>query len=143
MVAVREFDEILNIRREINDIDIRLYELKQMTQPKAQIISDMPRGGDRKNLIEEYVIKAEALHKKRDTLCYAIKEKWQGIESLFVVCGVKAEERYVMWLRFFNGLPWKKCSKEMCNEYKSDKWNEQRLFRVYRSVLVKVNKRIK
>lgn len=138
---MRELDEILKLRRDIESIDVRLMELRQMTQPKAQTISDMPRGGERKNAIEEYVVKSEELGRKRKKLKKTLDKRWHDI---VIVCGnseVTEVQLSMLKLRFYYGFPWKRCVVEMEKLYPDTTWNEQKLFRKYRKILCKIDRR--
>lgn len=113
---MRLLNEILQLRRDIDSIAERAIELKQMTQPKAQTISDMPRGGgERKNAIEEYIIKSERLHRKfvhKKELFFA---KWSEFRRIADDCGVTGAQRDVIYYRFHDALPWKLCVARMEN----------------------------
>lgn len=141
---MRELDEILKTRKKMRDIEIRIYELREIVrQPKSQIISDMPRGGDRKNTIEEYIVKLERLESKLHSLQKYIDEVWIGVEHIFDDCDIPIMHRKLMAFRFYDGNQWRKCVKLMAEKYHGVKWNENKLFRIYRNVLVKVNKTTK
>lgn len=138
---MRQLDQILNIRRDINSYDLRIIELRQsMAYPKAQTISDMPRGGERKNSIEEFIIKLERLNRKRANLECRLNSKWKDIKQLFVDRGVTEVQSRVMELRFYHGLAWKRIVTEMEKLYPDTVWNEQKLFRIYRAVIGKIYK---
>lgn len=138
---MKQLDEILRLRREIDELRERISELKAMTQPKAQVISDMPRGGgERKNTIEEYVIKSEKLREKLACKLVEFDEKWDGISRTFIKANLTVAQCTMMEARFRKAMPWRLCVKHMCNVYPSSKWNEQKLFRMYRNVLYKISK---
>ena len=138
---MRQLDKILDLRRDIYSIEERLVELRQITQPKAQVISDMPRGGgERKNLIEEYVIKAEKLERKLRRKRAELDNRWSEVVCVFNEAGVTQAQQTMMKERFYNAKPWKVCVKSMQKVYPDSKWNEQKLFRMYRDVLYKINR---
>lgn len=137
---MRELDYILQLRRDIVSIDVRLTELESMVYPQAMNVSDMPRGGGHKNSLEEYIIKWDRLHNKRHRLEVDILMRWAAIEKVFNECGVTAAQQAVMKFRFFCGFTWKKCVNYMRAEYPETGWDEQKLFRIYRKVLLKMPK---
>jgi hypothetical protein len=137
---MKELDEILKLSRWIKNIDERLEELKQMTQPKAQVISDMPRGGEQKNSIEEYIMKSETLQSKRDYLQELIDMKWDELIPVFVSANITVGETTMLRYRCYSGLPWKKVVPKMKSDFPDQKWNEQKLFRIYRAALCKLDK---
>lgn len=53
----RELERIKKIDLEIIDLMDKLYSITSNSQVKGQIISDMPRGGERKDSMFEYVCK--------------------------------------------------------------------------------------
>ena len=138
---MKQLDYILDLRRDILSIEERIVELRQITQPKAQVLSDMPRGGgERKNLIEEYVIKSEKLNKKLARKKALLDSKWEELIRLFDLAGVSQAQRDMMTARFYYAKPWKACVKHMRKKYPDAQWNEQKCFRVYRKILYKINK---
>lgn len=138
---MRELDEILKLRRDIENIDERLWEVRQMTQPKAQTISDMPRGGERKNAIEEYIVKSEELRSKRKKIQKRLDKKWRYIEFICAESEITEVQLTMLKLRFYYGNPWKRCVTEMQKLYTDTTWNEQKLFRKYRKILYKIDRR--
>lgn len=138
---MKQLDEIIELRRDINSIIERLSELKQMTQPRVQTITDMPRGGgDRKNVIEEYIIKLERLSKKLDDKKHELEKKWAAIKDLSQKAQLTEAQQEMIKARFYNALPWKKCVEVMKKLYPTTVWSEQKLFRMYYGVLSKFNK---
>lgn len=130
---MRELDELRALSQRIKEIEEKKLELKEMVQPRAQIISDMPRGGNPINTIEEYVIKMEKLDNDILKLEAAKKEIWNGLEVVFEKCGITNTEKQMLRARFYEGVSWKRCAK-LVGE------NENKLFRMYRAVLCKINK---
>ena len=139
---MRELDEILRLRRSITNLEERIEELRAMTQPKAQVISDMPRGGgEQRNSIEDYIIKSEELTAKRDNLLHDIDEKWDMAYAICKSANISVEQMTMLWYRFYRGNSWKNCLCRMVGEFPNQKWNEQRLFRLYREALHKISKK--
>lgn len=137
---MKELDRILELRRDIESIDERLESLKLMTQPKAQVISDMPRGGERKNSIEEYVIKSERLHNKREYKQRCIDKEWARLVVWFDEANLSREQKTMLRLRFYKGKPWKVCLWRLRDKYSGQKWSESKLFRLYRNAVDKLCK---
>lgn len=137
---MKQLDEIIELRRDINSIVERLSELKQMTQPRVQTISDMPRGGDKKNVIEEYIVKSERLQKKLDKKSRELESKWGELKILFCKAKLTDAQQNMIRARFYYAKSWKECTGVMESLYPSAKWSEQKLFRIYRNVLSKLNK---
>lgn len=139
---MRELDEILRLRRSIANLEERIEELRVMTQPKAQVISDMPRGGgEARNSIEDYIVKSEELTEKRDGLLHDIDEKWDVMYAICREANISVEQITMLRYRFYSGNSWKNCLNCMIGEFPAQKWNEQRLFRLYRGALCKISKR--
>ena len=138
---MKQLDIIFNLRRDIDNIEERLVELRQMTQPKSQVISDMPRGGgERRNAIEEYLIKSEKLAKQLDYKRRKLEDHWEEACILFREAKVTVAQCEMLKERFYHAKPWKACLKRMSEVYPDSKWNEQKLFRMYRDVIYKINK---
>ena len=137
---MKQLNEILRLRREINELRERLFELKQMTQPKAQTISDMPRGGERKNAIEEYIVKSDELQKKLTRKNHLIGVKWELCKEAFKECELSKEQIHMLHSRFYRALPWKKCAELMSEAFPETTWPEQKLFRMYRKALHSLSK---
>ena len=137
---MKELEEILQFRRDIESIDERLAELILLTQPKAQTISDMPRGGQSKNSIEEYVIKSEKLQKKRDHFQKLIDARWSQLEKRFKTARISGEQKVMLRLRFYRGLPWKVCRQRLQKKFPEQGWSESKLFRLYRAAVGKLYK---
>ncbi len=127
--------KILIFSERIENINSMLYS------SRGQIISDMPRGnggaatGKTDDLIDKrnryMTIISEA---KNDLVCQ------QGrLEQAFLDCNLNTDEIRLLRLRFFFDNPWKKCSRILTSETKTD-WNTNRCFRTYRKILSKFNK---
>lgn len=128
---MQQLNQCMELRKRINKINEKIIELNSMiTSPKNQVISDMPRGGGKKNSIEEYLIKYEKLENLKTKLQNELEEQWQSID----MNGLSEAQYKLLYLRFFCGLEWKKCSRIMC-ETVGKKFNENRCFREYRSAL--------
>lgn len=139
---MKELDIVLRLRRDIDDLNERIRDLLIMTQPKAQTISDMPRGGgERKNAIEEYVVKSEELHSKLSKLEKRITGKWCDVMVIMNHSELTEAQRAMLELRFYWGLPWKKVTLKMQELYPETTWTENKIFAMYRRTLHKIDKR--
>lgn len=137
---MKELEEILQLRRDIESLDERLAELILLTQPKAQTISDMPRGGQRKNSIEEYVVKLERLHNKRKYKQKCIDKEWSRLVVWFDKAHLSREQKTMLRLRFYKGKPWKVCLWRLRERYTEQKWYESKMFRLYENAVDKMCK---
>lgn len=139
---MKEFDTVLRLRRDIEELEERIRDLLIMTQPRAQTISDMPRGGgEQKNTIEEYVVKSEELNGKLNKLKKRIDRKWLEAIDVMKRCEITDAQRMMLELRFYQGMPWKKVTQAMQECYPETTWNENKVFRLYRKILYKIDKR--
>lgn len=126
---MRELDELRDINDKISEYELKKSELAAMVQPRAQTISNTPRSSNPINAIEEYCIRKEKIDEAIRKLETRKQEIWSGLK----LDNVTNEERDVLRLRFYEGYSWKRCAREL-------KEKEQKLFRVYRAVLCKINK---
>jgi hypothetical protein len=138
---MRELDDLIELRRKITATQERIRELTlQITSPKNQIISDMPKGDGGSNGIEDYIIKKEKFIVRLKGLQFRANTVWNVAECKFKNSNLSTDEIYLMKLHFYYGLIWKTCAIEMQKCYSDTKWNENRVYRTYRSILAKINK---
>lgn len=139
MISVRELDEIRELRGILNSIVEQKEELRHTMFSGVQTLSDMPRGGgEPKNAIEEYVIKAERLDNRHRKYISKIVRKWDALKERFEAAELTEAQVCMLLNRFYYGYSWKRCVKEMEKTYPDAKWNEQKLFRIYRKILHKL-----
>ena len=114
----------------------------QASTPKSGEITGMPRGGggDGSNSLDIYLEKKEELEEKLNVLNDRRKSQWKQALHYMRIADIKRQTRYMMYLRFYQGLPWKKCTSIMQEKYPNGKWNENKLFREYRNTLIKVRR---
>lgn len=130
---MKELDECLKAKREIDDINEKIDTLRAaILSPKNQVITGMPRGGNNDNAIERYLLKVEKLEKRRTTLINYQLERWELIEDK----NLPEQEQRLLFLRFMLGYSWKKCCARLHEEYGG--WNIDKIFRVYRSICKKL-----
>lgn len=132
---MRELERVLEMRRSVDDLNLRIEELESMVLPKAQVITGMPRGGEHENAIEKYTETKIMLEEKRDKILREMGRKWKVLEGRFDQCGITDRQKKMLEARFFNGHPWKRCVVVMQKKYPEEKWDEQKLFRMYRKVI--------
>ena len=126
---MKELQECLELKREIERLNEIIVEIKAVVfSPKNQIITGMPRGGNGENAIEKYLIKLEHLEERKKALYKDLSDTWQVAEVKMP--NLSEQERYVLYIRFARGLPWKRCAVEMNKLYGN--WNINRVFRTYR-----------
>ena len=136
------FEKLSNIHQEIEEVKEKIAILEmQACSPKSGEITGMPRGGgDASNPIELYLERKERLEEKLEALTARFKSQWKQAVRLMKLANINEQTRYMMYLRFYEGLPWKKCNKALQKKYPNGKWNENKCFREYRSVLICVRK---
>lgn len=140
---MRELDVCLNIRKQINDVDEKIEELKAVaTSPSGQVISDMPRSGRIGNAIEDYIIKLEKLETRKYRLEQLLKEKWSNAYKILHNSNVPLKNIKLLYCRYAKGLSWKECVKRMRELYPNELWNENKVFRLNRQALSKVTKKM-
>lgn len=141
-MTVRELKEIMKIHDDIKAIDERIEEIRtRIESPKNQIISDMPRGGSSENVLEKALVKIERLETRKMFLHEMIVSKWHICEDFLNSCNIPDKQMVLMQYRYFYGLPWSKCVKEMKNEYPDEMWNENKVFRLHRQTITKIHKK--
>lgn len=140
---MQELKECLKIRRKIDEIDDKLLTLKEKSlSPKNQIITGMPRGGgfDGSNM-DNYLIKVEQIKAEKDVLQKRLDTLWDKTTEKLFRNDIDTTYILMLKIRFYFGYSWRKCAARMAIENPKDKWNENKCFRVYRSVLYKMNKK--
>ena len=138
---MRELDECLRLKRRIEELDEKILEIRERAlSPKNQIISDMPKGGGGGNPIEEYLIKSEKLEKERSRCKRALEEQWRSITETFKTLGISNTYELLMKYRFYYGLTWRNCTKLIQKDDPDTVWDENRVFRVYSHVSMKLRK---
>ena len=126
---MKELQECLELKREIERLNERIVEIRAVVfSPKNQVITGMPRGGNGENVIEKYLIKLERLEERKKALYKDLSDTWQAAEGKMP--NLAEQERYLLYIRFARGLPWKKCAVEMDKRYGN--WNINKVFRTYR-----------
>lgn len=136
---MRELNECLRLSRDINEINERLVELRyKILSPKNQIISDAPKGGGGpNNAIEEYIIKSERLEKRKAAITARLDNCWAEALSVFKEREMPKTYISLMWYRFYKAHSWKKCISDMKGQYPDELWNENKIFRIYKTVNIK------
>ena len=124
---MKEFERCLQLKREIDDLTEKLYELRAVIlSPKSQVITGMPRGsGGTEQPMDRYLIKSEQLDKKRTELIKQHCQLWQIIKP-----NGTEQEIELMFKRFFEGKSWNRCVNELNAKY--GEWNINKAFRIYR-----------
>ena len=138
---MRELDTCLELARKIKGKDEIICEKQyRMLAPKNQIITDMPKGGGVVNAMDDYLIWVEKLNRAKERLQNKLDTEWDNAKNILKNHGVTKDETIeLMRLRFYCGLPWKKCAAKMQELYPDSKWNTNKCFRTYRAVLHKTS----
>lgn len=138
---MKELDQLLEIHRGIDilrdNLAMRRYNI---TAPRRNIISDMPKGGRRFNEIEEYITHSETMHNNLKKLVETLKIKWLIFLNNYAEINLTDEERKLLQLRFVRGKKWKLCAKQMNILYPNKGWNENKVFRTYKNIVKKIEK---
>lgn len=134
---MREFEECFELAKKIKDINEDILELKsKVMSPKNQIISDMPKGKGGTNEIESYIIRLERLERIVTGLKLERALKWNTAGVIIDACGITDKETLdMLQLRFYHGYSWNRVAAYMKKKYPTKKWNVNKCFRVFRSVL--------
>lgn len=122
----RLLEKCIGLRRNIEETNERLAELNSKATSLTIKISDMPRGGERKNGADEYIIQKEELEQRKQYLLSVLNATWNYAARHIESDSVKTLMQY----RFYNGYSWKKSAELMG-------WNENKCFRMYRKVISK------
>ena len=136
------FEKMANTYQRIEEIKEKIIVLEmQACTPKSGEITGMPMDSNNaSNPIDMYLERKEKLEEKLEVLNDRFKSQWKQAIHLMKLAGIKRQTRYLMYLRFCKGLPWKKCNTIMQEKYPNSKWNENKCFREYRNTLIKVRK---
>ncbi len=133
-------DKCFSIAKQIKDVDEDIEELQSSEMsPKNQIMTYMPKGGNiQLNKLELYIIELERLEEKKNDLIELLNQTWDIAESILIKSGItQSNYRKMMKFRYYHGYSWKKCAIKMKEVYPSDNWNENKCYRVHRSILYK------
>lgn len=103
--------ECLKLRRRINYIDMTILEIREMfSPPKIKVLSLVP-SFEKSNInnFDKFLTKIDYLEEERAYLDERINEVWNSVERKLKDGGVKWNHIFLMKLRFYYGLTWKKC----------------------------------
>ena len=136
-------DEVLAIRKKIKNLDERIFEIRsKIESPKNQIISDMPRGGSGKNILDKLLDKVKRLETKRTALYVELASEWHKCEIVFKSCNISERHKELMKLHYYEGLSWRYCERNLKRLYPYENWNENKVFRINRITKEKIYKKI-
>lgn len=136
---MKKLDECLSKTRRIKELEEQIEELRvSAMSPRNQIITGMPRGGAVGNQSDSYIIKLEWLEKKHDKLKKENDALWDSIVSRLEYKHIRGEHIELLRHRFYRGLQWRKCCSLMSENYPASNWNMNKVFRVYRQILRKL-----
>lgn len=136
---MRELQKCLLLRRKIDEISDRIYELRaKVTSPKNQIITGMPRGGgSNDNVNERYLIRLEYLIEKRHKLRKYQAKEWIRAKNKIKEYSLDTKTNFeetanLFFFRYVKGLSWNKCVAKLNTEYGG--WNSNKAFRINRKM---------
>ncbi len=136
---MKELEQLLELNKDIDTLLEKLAIRKYSAiDPKRQILSDMPKGGCRINEIEDYIINTETLQNDLKRLTETLKIKWLIFLNNYGEENLTVEERKLLKLRFVRGKKWKTCAKQMNALYPNEGWNDNKVFRIYHSIMKKI-----
>lgn len=136
------FERLTDTVKRIEEIKENIIFLEMRAcAPKSGEITGMPKdGGNASNPIETYLEKKEELEEKLALLSERLKSQWRKAVHLMRLSNVNEQSEYMMYLRFYKGLPWKQCTLRLKAKYPDGKWNENKCFREYRNTLIRVRR---
>lgn len=135
-----ELDKCFKLRKQINDINRDISELKGSSfSPKTQILMFAPTfGGDNANMFDSYLIKLEQLEYERAELEQEINNTWNIARERLELIGINQMYVDLLKLRFYYALEWKECYEVMKRHYSNEKWYETKVYKIYKNVIEKV-----
>lgn len=104
-ITYEDLTSIYSINIEIRKIQEEIRNLQERNFYKPNIISDMPRGGEGKDMLVEYAEKQKTLE---DMLAYSLRKlqnKRLKVEG-FLDCIEDNEDRLIVRLRCINNMDW-------------------------------------
>lgn len=132
--------KVLAIRKKIEAKRIEFNEVCAPT-PKGQRITGMPRGGVARNVAEDYVERKEKLSAEIEALYSKLNRCWYIAEQLCKIVGCCEEEICLLKLHYYYNYTWKKVQQELQVHFPKKIWNKNRVFRVRRRAIEKINGR--
>lgn len=110
-MTVDELSQIYYINKEIQSLQLELAELKQKNFYKPNIITDMPKGGD-KDINLEYI---NAVMELEDLINYSLRKLRYERKKIddFLESIDDDELRLIMRLRSVNNMSWEKIGEEV------------------------------
>ena len=125
-MELKELSQIYYINKEIKSLQLELAQIKQQSFYKNNIMSDMPRGGEKRDQNIEYVSEILLLE---DLINYSLRKlqyQRKKIED-FLGSVDDAELRLIMRLRCVNNMGWS----EIGDEVGMDRRTASRKFYAY------------
>lgn len=104
-ITYEDLTSIYNINVEIRKIQEEIRNLQERNFYKSNIISDMPRGGEGKDMLAEYAEKQKTLE---DMLSYSLRKlQDKRLESEEFISSIEDnEDRLIVRLRCVNNMDW-------------------------------------
>lgn len=132
---MNDLERCKDLRKQIADLEEKIEDIEgNIRYPKAQTISDMPRGSSTgTNSIERYILQKEKYENRKLMYENELFDLWAKINQKMDFCNINNNEKRVMLLRYKDGLPWKKCT-EIMKEIAGAYWTENLTFKTNRKV---------
>lgn len=111
-ITVDDLSQIYYINREIKSLQLELAQLKEQSFYKPNIMSDMPRGSDKKDSNLEYV---SSIMELEDLINYSLRKlqyERKKVET-FLQTLPDPEIRLIMRLRAVNNMSWYEIGEEL------------------------------
>ena len=112
-MLIEELERINRVTEEINGLMEDLYFLTNKSMVKGQIISDMPRGGQQKDSLFEYVNKKSEIEEKIKKL-NAEKEVLVDQAESFIKTINDNEIKSIIQKRIFLNETWERIGFDLC-----------------------------
>lgn len=112
-ITYEDLISIYSINIEIKKIQEEIARLREQNFFKPNILSDMPKGGEGKDLLLEYANKSKTLDEMLNYSLCRLQEKRVQLED-FIESIQDNETRLIVRLRCINNMDWQQIGEEMC-----------------------------
>ena len=111
-MTFEDLTEIHRINIEIQKIQEEIKRLREQNFFKPNIISDMPKGGEGKDMLLEYAYKSKLLDDMINNSLRRLQEKRIEVER-FIDGNEDSEVRLIVRMRCVNNMEWDKIGEEL------------------------------
>lgn len=130
--------KMLSTRKKIETKRTELAEICTPA-PKGQILTGMPRGGVARNAAESYVERKEKLSNEISALYEKLNKLWTEFECYCKKCDCRYDEICLLKYHYYYNYSWKKVQQKLQIQFPTEVWNKNRVFRVRRKAIDKVD----